>query len=46
MSLALRGLAILGLRLRMRYTRFKGRFVLHCHMLTHEDKGMMELVEV
>jgi FtsP/CotA-like multicopper oxidase with cupredoxin domain len=32
--------------LRMRYTRFTGRFVLHCHILQHEDQGMMQLVEI
>jgi hypothetical protein len=32
--------------LRMRYTEFKGAFVLHCHILDHEDRGMMELVEI
>jgi FtsP/CotA-like multicopper oxidase with cupredoxin domain len=32
--------------LRMRYTRFKGTFVLHCHILQHEDQGMMQLVEI
>jgi FtsP/CotA-like multicopper oxidase with cupredoxin domain len=31
---------------RARYTRFTGKFVLHCHLLDHEDKGMMELVEI
>lgn len=25
---------------------FPGKFVLHCHKLTHEDEGMMELIEV
>jgi FtsP/CotA-like multicopper oxidase with cupredoxin domain len=33
-------------RLRTRYERFTGRFVLHCHILIHEDKGMMQLVEI
>lgn len=32
--------------LRMRYTRFTGKFVLHCHILQHEDQGMMQLVEI
>jgi FtsP/CotA-like multicopper oxidase with cupredoxin domain len=31
---------------RMRYTRYIGRFVLHCHILDHEDQGMMETIEV
>ncbi|HEX2134787.1 MAG TPA: multicopper oxidase domain-containing protein, partial [Microvirga sp.] len=29
-----------------RYEDFTGKFVLHCHNLGHEDRGMMELVEV
>lgn len=29
-----------------RYTRYIGKFVLHCHILDHEDQGMMEVVEV
>jgi FtsP/CotA-like multicopper oxidase with cupredoxin domain len=32
--------------LRMRYTDFTGRFVLHCHILPHEDQGMMQMVEI
>jgi len=28
------------------FVDFKGRFVDHCHVLTHEDLGMMEIVEV
>jgi FtsP/CotA-like multicopper oxidase with cupredoxin domain len=31
---------------RSRQTRFSGRFVLHCHILGHEDLGMMEQVEI
>jgi len=31
---------------RTRLERFTGRFVLHCHILTHEDRGMMQLVDV
>ncbi len=34
------------IRMRTRIERFTGRFVLHCHILTHEDMGMMQLVEV
>ena len=34
------------IRMRTRIDRFVGRFVLHCHILTHEDRGMMQLVEV
>jgi FtsP/CotA-like multicopper oxidase with cupredoxin domain len=32
--------------LRTRYTEFIGTFVMHCHILTHEDQGMMELVQI
>jgi FtsP/CotA-like multicopper oxidase with cupredoxin domain len=32
--------------LRSRYTDFTGRFVLHCHILGHEDVGMMQAVEI
>lgn len=31
---------------RMRYEKFAGAFVLHCHILDHEDRGMMEKVEI
>jgi len=31
---------------RTRYTDFDGLFVNHCHILDHEDQGMMELVEI
>jgi FtsP/CotA-like multicopper oxidase with cupredoxin domain len=33
-------------KVRMKYQRFMGKFVLHCHILFHEDKGMMQLVEI
>ena len=33
-------------KFRTRYRRFTGRFVQHCHILDHEDMGMMELVEI
>jgi FtsP/CotA-like multicopper oxidase with cupredoxin domain len=33
-------------KIRMRYEDFTGRFVLHCHFLDHEDRGMMQLVEI
>jgi FtsP/CotA-like multicopper oxidase with cupredoxin domain len=29
-----------------RYTDYIGTFVYHCHILDHEDQGMMELLEV
>jgi FtsP/CotA-like multicopper oxidase with cupredoxin domain len=35
-----------AIELRSRYEDFDGTFVLHCHILNHEDKGMMELVEI
>lgn len=31
---------------RTRYLRYIGQFVLHCHILDHEDQGMMQIVEV
>ncbi len=32
--------------LRTQYKDFDGKFVLHCHILFHEDHGMMQVVEV
>lgn len=32
--------------LRSRFLDFTGRFVLHCHMMNHEELGMMQVVEV
>jgi len=32
--------------MRSRYTDFDGEFVLHCHILDHEDQGMMQAVEI
>jgi FtsP/CotA-like multicopper oxidase with cupredoxin domain len=29
-----------------RYEDFDGKFVYHCHILDHEDQGMMELIEI
>ena len=31
---------------RTRFQDFKGSYVMHCHMLVHEDMGMMQVVEV
>ena len=31
---------------RSKFVDFTGKFVLHCHILAHEDLGMMQLVEV
>jgi FtsP/CotA-like multicopper oxidase with cupredoxin domain len=33
-------------KVRMRYETFDGDFVLHCHILDHEDQGMMETVRI
>jgi suppressor of ftsI len=32
--------------IRVRFSDFTGRFVFHCHILNHEDNGMMAVVEV
>jgi FtsP/CotA-like multicopper oxidase with cupredoxin domain len=32
--------------IRSRYERYTGKFVLHCHILDHEDQGMMQIVEI
>jgi suppressor of ftsI len=32
--------------IRLRFTQFTGRFVFHCHILNHEDGGMMAVVKV
>ena len=34
------------LKVRTRYQRYIGEFVLHCHILDHEDKGMMQNVAI
>ena len=31
---------------RMRFLHYTGRYVMHCHMLVHEDRGMMQGVTV
>lgn len=31
---------------RTRFLDFKGTFVMHCHILVHEDMGMMQAIEV
>lgn len=33
-------------KMRSRFVDFTGQYVLHCHILAHEDRGMMQLVEV
>ena len=37
---------IYTITIRTRYERYIGEFVLHCHILDHEDQGMMQNVEV
>jgi FtsP/CotA-like multicopper oxidase with cupredoxin domain len=32
--------------MRTRYERYIGDFVLHCHILDHEDQGMMQLIQI
>jgi FtsP/CotA-like multicopper oxidase with cupredoxin domain len=32
--------------IRQHYADFAGTFVLHCHILAHEDRGMMQLVRI
>ena len=32
--------------IRQKYLDFTGTFVLHCHILAHEDRGMMQLVRI
>jgi FtsP/CotA-like multicopper oxidase with cupredoxin domain len=33
-------------KMRSRFVDFPGLFVMHCHILAHEDRGMMTVVEV
>jgi FtsP/CotA-like multicopper oxidase with cupredoxin domain len=33
-------------KMRSRFVDFPGLFVIHCHILAHEDRGMMTIVEV
>ncbi len=35
-----------GVNMRSRFMTFDGRYVLHCHILNHEDLGMMQTVQV
>lgn len=37
---------IYTVKIRTRYQRYIGEYVLHCHILDHEDQGMMQNVEV
>jgi L-ascorbate oxidase len=34
------------IKIRTRYQRYIGEFVLHCHILDHEDQGMMQNVQI
>ena len=34
------------IKMRTHFVDFTGQYVLHCHILAHEDRGMMELIEV
>jgi FtsP/CotA-like multicopper oxidase with cupredoxin domain len=38
--------SIYTIHIRTRYQRFIGDYVLHCHILDHEDQGMMQNVRV
>jgi FtsP/CotA-like multicopper oxidase with cupredoxin domain len=33
-------------KMRSRFVDYPGQYVLHCHILAHEDRGMMTIVEV
>ena len=33
-------------KMRSRFVDFAGYYVIHCHILAHEDRGMMTVVEV
>jgi hypothetical protein len=33
-------------KFRSRFVDFTGQYVIHCHILAHEDRGMMTVVEV
>lgn len=35
-----------SIKIRTKYKDFDGKFVLHCHILFHEDNGMMQLVRI
>lgn len=34
------------IKVRSRYVHFTGEFVQHCHILPHEDLGMMQLIQI
>jgi hypothetical protein len=33
-------------KMRSRFVDFSGYYVMHCHILAHEDRGMMTIVQV
>jgi FtsP/CotA-like multicopper oxidase with cupredoxin domain len=33
-------------KMRSRFVDYSGYYVIHCHILAHEDRGMMTVVEV
>ena len=35
-----------SITIRSRFLDYPGKYVYHCHILFHEDKGMMGIVEV
>ena len=35
-----------NLRIRMHFNRFVGTTVFHCHILAHEDNGMMGIIDI
>ena len=37
---------VTSITFRMRFLHYTGRYVMHCHMLVHEDMGMMQGVTV
>ena len=38
--------SVKGAYIRSRYVRYTGDFVIHCHILDHEDQGMMQHVRI
>jgi FtsP/CotA-like multicopper oxidase with cupredoxin domain len=39
------GVGAYTIRVRTTYRRYIGRAVIHCHILDHEDQGMMQMIE-
>ena len=33
-------------KMRSRFVDYPGQYVIHCHILAHEDRGMMNIVQV